>query len=969
MSSVPIEDRLGELLLRWDELRRQGHDVSAGELCADCPELADEVRRRIEVVRDLEPVLDVETTRVAATPGDGDPDGSGPDRRLPNDLHAAAVYRPQWFHAHGGLGEVLAARQEELDRTVALKRIRPDKLHDVARRRFLREAAITARLQHPGIVPIYGLGQDEDGPFYTMPFIEGRTLQEAIDAFHGDESLRRDPGRRALSFRSLLQQFIAVCNTTAYAHDQGVIHRDLKPANIMLGPYGETLVMDWGLAKRLGADDAGAEAGEDAPSRSPSPDLLTATGAVLGTPQYMSPEQARGEPACPAGDVFSLGLILYAILTGKSPYSDAVLHGGRIHEAVREAAVVPPRRRDPGLHGALEAICLKALAGRPEARYSTARAMADDVSRWLADEPVTAYRSPFAERARRWVKRNRTAATGAAIALLAGVLGLGAVAGLQARHNRRLEQAYAAITQEKNKAEEARAQSEAVSAYLVEAFRSPDPSLDGRQIKVADVLDWASERLDRGFAVSQATRGALLDTLGTTYRGLGLYDQAVSLYTKAAAVRESALGPDHPDTLKSRTTLAAAYRNAGRLPEAIALHEATLKAYETKFGPNHPDTLTSRHNLAVAYISVGRPTEANALFEATLKVREAGLGPNHPDTLTSRNAVAFVQHLAGRYSEAITLYEATLKAREAVLGPDHPDTLTSRSRLGMAYWESGRVPEAIALHEATLKLYESKLGSEHPNTLSSRTNLARAYRAAGRYDEAIALYEETLRLGEKRLRPDHPNNITTREELAEAYHAIGRVPEAIALFKATLELLEGKLGSDYPDALWSRNGLADVYESLGRWAEAERLYRDVLVRRRKALQPDSPMLAHSLAALARNLLTQSRSSEAEPLVREALAIRAKATPDDWQRYEAMSLLGWVLLCRGRFAEAEPLIVPGYEGMKAREARIWVPDRRRLREAAERVIRLYEAWDKLEQAQVWKAKLGMPELPADVFARP
>src|SRR5262249_54023633 len=137
--------------------------------------------------------------------------------------------------------------------------IRPDKLHGPARRRFLREAALTARLQHPGIVPIYGLGEDEDGPFYTMPFIEGQTLQQAIHAFHGDDSLRRDPGRRRLKFRGLLQQFIAACNTVAYAHDQGVVHRDLKPSNVMLGPYGETLVLDWGLAKRLGSDDAGAE--------------------------------------------------------------------------------------------------------------------------------------------------------------------------------------------------------------------------------------------------------------------------------------------------------------------------------------------------------------------------------------------------------------------------------------------------------------------------------------------------------------------------------------------------------------------------------------------------------------------------------------------------------------------------------------------------------------------------------------
>ena len=181
MSNTPTEDRLGELLLRWDELRRQGRDVPAEDLCADCPELAAELRRRIEVVRAWTRSSTSSRLDSSRRRRTGPPAARAPDRGLPDVLRAPAVYRPQRHHAQGGLGEVLAARQEELDRLVALKRIRPDKLHEAARRRFLREAAITARLQHPGIVPIYGLGQDDDGPFYTMPFIQGQTLQEAID--------------------------------------------------------------------------------------------------------------------------------------------------------------------------------------------------------------------------------------------------------------------------------------------------------------------------------------------------------------------------------------------------------------------------------------------------------------------------------------------------------------------------------------------------------------------------------------------------------------------------------------------------------------------------------------------------------------------------------------------------------------------------------------------------------------------
>jgi tetratricopeptide (TPR) repeat protein/tRNA A-37 threonylcarbamoyl transferase component Bud32 len=924
---METDTRVDDLVDRWEELHEQGTPLTIEELCADCPDLVPEVRRRIAALRAVNSALDTEVHPPSSTAGEPAHDRAGVARGRTEVLRATAVYRPQRHHDQGGLGVVYTAHQEELDRTVALKRIRPDKLHGVARRRFLREAALTAKLQHPGIVPIYGLGQDEAGPFYTMPLIQGQTLQEAIDAFHGDAALRGDPGRRSLKFRSLLQQFITVCNTVAYAHDQGVMHRDLKPSNVMLGSYGETLVLDWGLAKRFDVDDAATESGGDAPSPSPSSEELTDTGTVLGTPQYMSPEQAKGEPAGPAGDIFSLGLVLYAILTGESAFEASRFRGADPLKAVREAAIVPPRRWEARLPRDLEAICLKALAVRAEDRYPTARALADDVMRWLGDEPVSAWREPVSVRARRWARRHRTAMAAAVVALLASLIGLGTVAGVQARANVRLERANEATKRALAETEESRKQAQAVSDFLVEAFRRPDPQRDGRQVKVADVLDRASARLDKGFTGPPAALGALLVALGRTYHGLGLYDRAVTLFTKAAAVNEVVLGPDHPETLNTRSDLGAAYYSAGRTAEAIALHEATLQQREAKLGPGHPHTLNSRHNLAIAYQDAGRIPEAIALHEGTLKLYEAKLGPDHPVTLSSRNGLATAYQEAGRNSEAIALYEGTLKLDEAKLGPDHPDTLNSRHNLANAYLAAGRVFEAIALHEGTLKLYEAKLGPDHPYTLMSRGNLAIAYQDAG------------------------------------------RIPEAIALYEGTLKLREAKLGPDHPSTLVSRSALATAYESLGRLAEAEDLHRDVLARRRKTLQPESPLLAGDLTHLARNLLNQSRWSEAEPLLREALAIREKATPDDWGRYDALSLLGGALLGQGRYAEAEPLAVAGYEGMKAREAQIRVPDRSFLREAGERVVRLYEAWGRPDQARAWKAKLGMPDLPADVFARP
>jgi serine/threonine-protein kinase len=966
------------------------------------------------------------------------------------------ILRP---HARGGLGEVFVAFDDELHREVALKKIRPGRADDPeSRTRFMLEAEITGNLEHPGVVPVYGLGSYGDGrPFYAMRFVQGDSLKAAIARFHAADVPGRDPGERALALRGLLGRFLDVCDAIAYAHSRGVLHRDLKPGNIMLGKYGETLVVDWGLAKAVGqaAEGAGSAAEQALRPPSASGTAPTVAGVALGTPGFMSPERAAGEldRLGPRSDVYSLGATLYVLFAGRPPFDESDGDVEVVLGRVRAGEIVLPRRVKPGIPPALEAVCLQAMALRPEARYASARALAEDIEHWLADEPVSAWREPWPLQARRWAKRHRTAVAAAVVALVAGVVGLGAVVGVQARANVRLERANDQTKAALAQSEESRQQAEAVSTFLVAAFRSPDPSQDGRQVQVADLLDRASERLDKEFAGSQTTRGALLDTLGLTYRGLGLYDRAVSLHWKARAVREAALGadhldtlisrihlanadaeagrlteaialfeatlelleaklgpdhlhtlasrnnlanayqaagrwteaialheatleltatklgPDHPDTLAGLSNLAAAYYHAGRLSEAIPRFEATTKLREARLGPDHPDTLTSRDNLASAYADAGRLAEAIALHQSTLQRLESKLGPDHPDTLTSRNNLAGAYAEAGRLTEAIALFETTLRLREAKVGPDHPDTLISRNNLALAFAEAGRTAEAIALHEGTLKLYESKLGPDHPDTLTSRYNLASAYDDAGRLAEAIALLEGTVQRMEVKLGPDHPRTLDGRSNLASAYAEAGRLTEAIALFEATLELLEVKLGPDHLHTLSCRGALASAHESLSRWVEAERLRRDVLARRRKIDKPDNPLLADALALLGRNLLEQSRWSEAESLFREALAIREQATPDDWSRYNMVSLLGGALLGQDRYADAEPLVGAGYEGMKRREARMPVPERSRLREAAERILRLYERWNQADQVTAWKAKLGLRDLPAEVFAQP
>ncbi|NQV26423.1 MAG: serine/threonine protein kinase, partial [Rhodopirellula sp.] len=360
------------------------------------------------------------------------------------------ILRP---HAEGGLGRVHVALDQELNREVAFKEIK----FEYARRkdaqaRFVVEAEVTGGLEHPGIVPVYGLGHFPDGrPFYAMRFIRGQSLHDAVREFHHaapttPENLPYNSNR---AFRDLINRLIDVCNAIGYAHSRKVLHRDLKPGNIMLGRYGETLVVDWGLAKAQGAaEPLERSADGDLPivPASGSQSAPTQMGNTLGTPAYMSPEQAEGKldllgPSC---DIYSLGATLYEILTGQAP-----LKGLKIPDLLKRVinGEIPlPRTLNPNAPLALQAVCQKAMARRPQDRYATAKQLAEDLEAWLADEPVSAFREPLLARSRRWMRRHPALVSATAASILLTVLGLGGFSSVLAGKNEQLASANASLS-------------------------------------------------------------------------------------------------------------------------------------------------------------------------------------------------------------------------------------------------------------------------------------------------------------------------------------------------------------------------------------------------------------------------------------------------------------------------------------------------------------------------------------------
>jgi WD40 repeat protein/serine/threonine protein kinase len=358
-----------------------------------------------------------------------------PARRADAAPDPEARYELRGLHAEGGIGEVWLAYDTELGREVALKVLRPERAGDPAlEARFLHEARITGRLQHPGIVPVYELapgdaaGADDQPPFYTMRLVQGRTLTEAVCDYHA----RRAAGAAGpLDLVTLLNAFVSVCQTVAYAHARGVIHRDLKPDNVALGDFGEVVVLDWGFAKIQ--DEGGgvkdeSEESSDSSFLVPPSSVHSVAGQILGTPAYMAPEQAagHGRQIDERTDVYGLGAILCEILTGRPPYP-----GDDAAEVLRQVRSGPPRLSisSGALYGGvpppLEAVGLKALARDPAERYPTAAALAREVQHWLADEPVEAYPEPALARLRRWVRRHPALAAGTAALLLTGLFAAG----------------------------------------------------------------------------------------------------------------------------------------------------------------------------------------------------------------------------------------------------------------------------------------------------------------------------------------------------------------------------------------------------------------------------------------------------------------------------------------------------------------------------------------------------------------
>ncbi len=730
----------------------------------------------------------------------------------------------------GGMGSVwLAEQSEPVRRRVALKLIKAGMDSKQVIARFEAERQALAVMDHPNIAKVLDggvVGSEPDAqareavgrlacaagsvgrPFFVMELVKGVPITKYCDD-------------HKLTPRQRLELFVPVCQAIQHAHQKGIIHRDIKPSNVLIAPYDDKpvpKVIDFGLAKATGVSLTDAS-------------MATQFGGVVGTPQYMSPEQAslNNLDIDTRSDVYSLGVLLYELLTGSPPFQQKELEKAGMLEMLRvireeepprpstklsTAEALPslsanrgtePKKLTGILRNELDWIVMKALEKDRARRYETANGFAADINRYLAGEPVNAHPPSAGYRMKKFLRKHKgpvIAASLVGLALIGGIIGTGwgLVRAEQARERETQRAEGERVAKEEAQAREA--ETKAVLEFVeTKVFAAARPETQegglGYDVKLANAITAALPFVEKSFTDQPLIEARLRMTLGKSFFYLGITDVAEQQFRRTRDIFIAKLGPDHPDTLRSMNNLAASYLELGRYAEALALREETLKLFTAKLGRDHPETLVSMGNLASSYAALGRHPDALALREGTVKLQKAKLGPDHPETLRSMYNLADSYEAVGRLPQALALREEMLPLRKAKLGPDHPDTLKSMSSLATSYYTLGRHPEALGLFGETLRLRKAKLGPDHPDTLGSIVNLASSYKALGRLAEATNLYEETLAILKVKI-PNHQFTLICINNLAESYVALDRLPEALALYEEALKLQKAKLGANHP---------------------------------------------------------------------------------------------------------------------------------------------------------------------------
>ena len=806
-------------------------------------------------------------------------------------------YRILQVLGEGGMGVVYEAEQSvPVHRRVALKVLRPGFESAEIVARFDVERQALAVMMHESIAKVLDAGASDTGtPYFVMELVRGIPITDYCDT-------------NKLSTRDRVALFIPVCRAVQHAHQKGVIHRDLKPTNILVTEAdGRPIpkVIDFGIAKATG-------------QRLTERTLITQFGQAVGTPAYMSPEQAEmsGLDVDTRTDVYSLGVVLYELLVGRLPLDPQQLGlpGFMARLAAREtdpptpsaklatlendrAVLAQLRTTDPEslrrqLRGDLDWIIMKAMEKDRGRRYDTANGLANDLGRYLEDQPVEARPPTAAYRLRKFVRRNKAgvlALTAVAVALVAGAAAatIGFLSATRAEAHARAEAATA----------------RQVSDFLVGLFRVSDPSeARGNAITAREILDSGAVKIQTDLANQPRVQARLMRTIGDVYTEMGLYAKAEPLLQRALATREGPRATDSTELGGHLLSLGRLYYKQGRYEESERTIRRAAEVAE-RADPADPVLRRSFSMLASLHRDQGKYREADSLSRKTLEVFERTVGSDHPEAADELTGFAISQAEQGRPQAAESLFRQVLAIRRRVLGDVHPLTARAMSNVASSLFEQAKMAEAESLYRRGLAIDSSLYGPEHGQVAMDLYNLGNVQGSKGNRRDAMLLYRRALAIWEKTVGPDHPYVAAALTSLANSLAAEGRHTETLPLLQRALAIRENTLSADHPFLATTHNELGQAALHAGRFDEAEMHLTRALEMRRRILEPTSYYIAITLGALADLDRTRGRPKEAEARYRDAIT-QWERSGRDAQGDISVITAGYIELLKGQGRDAE-----------------------------------------------------------------
>jgi serine/threonine protein kinase/tetratricopeptide (TPR) repeat protein len=814
------------------------------------------------------------------------------------DLGSIGRYRLLSQLGEGGMGQVwLAEQTAPVVRRVALKLIKAGRYDTSALQRFDLERQALAIMDHPAIAKVLDADSTPDGqPYFVMEYVPGLPITTYCD-------------QKRLTTQQRLALFAKVCEGVQHAHQKAIIHRDLKPSNVLVVEVdGKPLprIIDFGIAKAIS-------------QQSNDETNVTRLGSTPGTPGYMSPEQTDPDilDVDTRTDVYSLGVILYQLLTGAMPFDPKQWRKKPFHEVLRQlreddppspsaklsednpktlTATAEKRQTGPKelvslLRGDLDWIVLKALERDRARRYGAPSELAADIVHYLKNEPVVARPASATYRLTKYVRRHRVGvAVAAGLALL--LAGFGVTEFLQVRR----------VSRERDRANR-------ITDFMVGMFKVSDPNeTRGNSVTAREILDRASHDINAGLAKDPEVQADLMFTMARTYANLGLFSRAHALAESVLESRRRLLGPNHSKTLESENQLAWILDREGRDAEAEKLAHQALETERRVLGPEDPITLDDMDYLAVILEKLGKYQDEEKLQRESIEIETRRLGPEDPRTLRTMANLATAISLEGRTAEAEAMYRKVLALQQRVLGADHPQTIATMHNLANRLDEQGRYTDAEAMYRQTLAIETRVLGPEHPDTVGTMTALANdLHYGESRTADAEVLYRKGLEIELRALGPEHPDTIRTQEGLANVLSTEGHYAEAEKMHREILSVRLRTLGPDHTDTLLSKYNLADVLAHQGRFPEAEKLFRETLTAQARVLGPENADTMASQASLADVLIKEGRYQEAEVMARQTFDTQLRVLgPQQDDTLNTLQVLGTALVYDHHYVEAKKL---------------------------------------------------------------